>query len=166
MIKRLLLVTCFLSLLFSSCQKSLKDIIAQTEKATFIIYTFDDFGTPNGSGSGFFIDEEGTGITSYHVLDGTVKAIIKRSDSLIFEIDTIILSDEQWDIVKFKVANMNHVKFDYLKIADDAPEKGDPVYNISSPLGFRSDGIRRNRFVLKKRSSWRHCSGNSTNLSG
>lgn len=136
MIKRLLILTCFVSLLFSSCQKSLKDIIAQTEKATFIIYTFDDFGTPNGSGSGFFIDEEGTGITCYHVLDGDVKAIIKRSDSVIFEIDTIILSDEKWDIVKFKVVNKNHIKFDYLKIANKAPEKGDKVYNISSPLGL------------------------------
>ena len=69
-----------LGVLCSACSKDLKEIIADTKPATFIIYTFDEFGSPQGSGSGFFIDDSGVGITNYHVLDGAVKAVLKTDD--------------------------------------------------------------------------------------
>lgn len=55
-------------IILCSCQKNLKEIISETEKATFTVYTYDEFGSPLGSGSGFFIDDTGIGITNYHVL--------------------------------------------------------------------------------------------------
>src|SRR5574344_651186 len=127
----------------TSCQKSLKQIIKDTEDATFIIYTYDEFGSPNGSGSGFFIDSEGTGITNYHVLEGSVKAIIKTADEQEYEIDSVVVSDKKWDIVKFRIKANNH-KFEYIKFSEKEVVKGDIVYNIGSPMGLEktvSEGI-------------------------
>ena len=126
------------------CKKDVKTIISETKEASFVIYTFDEYGSPSGSGSGFFIDSKGTGITNYHVLDGAVKAILKMNDSTEVEIDKVLASDEKWDIVKFSVKNPESKKFKYLSFADKMPEQGDKVYNISAPMGLEqtvSDGL-------------------------
>ncbi len=133
-----------LLVMLSSCNKSLKDIIKETEDATFTIYTYDDFGSPSGSGSGFFISENGTGITNYHVLDGAVKATLKTSDGREFIINKILASDKDWDIIKFDVKRNNNEKFSYLEFSTKIMTPGDKVYNISSPLGLEktvSEGI-------------------------
>jgi len=130
-------------LCFVSCQISVKDIIKKAEDSTFIIYTYDEFGSPIGSGSGFFIDANGTGVTNYHVLDGSIKAIIKTANEKEYEIDSVLVSDKNWDIVKFSVKN-NGDTFKPLKFSKKKIEKGDVVYNISSPLGLEktvSNGI-------------------------
>ena len=90
-------------IIFSACKPSLKDIVKDTEQATFIIYTYDEYGTPKGTGSGFFIDRKGTGITNYHVLDGAVKAVLKTSDGERYEIDQVDIQDEKVDIGDIKV---------------------------------------------------------------
>ena len=83
-------------IVLNSCKKDVKTIINDTKEASFIIYTFDEFGSPSGSGSGFFIDSDGTGITNYHVLNGAVKALIRMNDSTEVEIDKVLASDEKW----------------------------------------------------------------------
>ena len=123
--------------LFQSCTKSLQDIVKDTENATFIVYTYDEFGAPYGSGSGFFIKEDGTGVTNYHVLDKSVKALIKTSDGT-FEIDSIIASSKTKDIVIFKIKNSNDKVFSTIEICKEKPLKGSKVYNIGSPLGLES----------------------------
>jgi len=134
----------FLACVITSCKKDVKTIINNTKDASFVIYTFDEYGSPSGSGSGFFIDSEGTGITNYHVLNGAVKALIRMNDSTEVEIDKVLVSDEKWDIIKFSVKNQSKKKFEYLKFADKKPEQGDKVYNISAPMGLEqtvSDGL-------------------------
>lgn len=126
-----------LLLLFQSCTKSLQDIVKDTEKATFIVYTYDEFGAPYGSGSGFFIYDNGIGVTNYHVLDKSVKALVKTSDGT-FEIDSIIASSKTKDIVIFKIKNNNNKVFSTIEICKDKPLKGSKVYNIGSPLGLES----------------------------
>jgi serine protease Do len=134
----------FLSILLFSCKKSFTDIVKETENATFIIYTYDEFGSPNGSGSGFFIDKNGTGITNYHVLNNSVKAVIKMTDSTEYEIEKVIVSDRKWDIAKFQVKNQESKNFPFLKFSKNTLQKGEKVYNISSPMGLEhslSEGI-------------------------
>lgn len=127
-----------------SCKKDLKDIIVETKQATFTVYTYDEYGSPSGSGSGFFIDNKGTAITNFHVLDGSTKAVIKTADGMEYEIDQIIASDEKWDIAKFTIKSSLNSKFFFLKFANNTVEQGDKVYNISAPLGLEhtvSEGI-------------------------
>lgn len=131
---------------FVSCEheKTIKEIIADTKQATFTVYTYDEYGSPSGSGSGFFIDESGTGITNYHVLDGATKAIIKTADSIEYEIKEILASDKKWDVAKFVIEKPNNKVFPYLTFSNTQAEQGDKVYNISAPLGLEhtvSEGI-------------------------
>lgn len=121
-----------------SCKKSIKDIIADTEDATFVVYTYNSFGSPQGIGSGFFIDDNGIGITNYHVLDGAIKASIKTSDGSEYEIDRVLASDKDWDILKFSIKNPERKSFETLDFRNKEMEKGDIVYNISNPLGLES----------------------------
>ena len=139
----MLLVIVTMSFL-TSCKKDLKDIIAETKQATFTVYTYDEYGSPSGSGSGFFIDKNGTAITNYHVLDGSTKAVIKTEDGVEYEIDQVVASDEKWDIAKFTIKNKIKKEFQYLNFADYVAEQGDKIYNISAPLGLEhtvSEGI-------------------------
>lgn len=122
--------------LFASCKKEKKAIFEEATKATVTIYTFDEYGAPAGSGSGFFIDSKGTGITNYHVLQNSVKAIVKTSDGQEFEIDSVLISDKKKDIIKFTLKNPENKKFKYLLFSKDELNQGDVVYNVSSPLGL------------------------------
>lgn len=123
-------------LLFVSCTKDAKSVLAKAEMATFIIYTFDEHGAPNGSGSGFFIDSDGTGITNYHVLEKSMKAILRLKDGREFEIDSVLASDRKWDVVKFSILHDTSDSFKYLKFTKKAIEQGEKVYNLGAPMGL------------------------------
>lgn len=127
-----------------SCAKDTKDILKHAEMATFIIYTFDEHGAPAGSGSGFFIDQNGTGITNYHVLDKCMKAILRLKDGKEYEIDQVLASDKKWDVVKFSTLHESTEEFRYLKFSRKAIEQGEKVYNIGAPMGLEqtfADGL-------------------------
>lgn len=136
----------FVCVLFviTGCKRNLQEIIEDTKQATVTVYTFDEYGSPLGSGSAFFIDKNGTAITNYHVLDGATKATVKTFDGKEFEIDSVLISNRKKDIIKFSLKNDENHKFKYLTFADEVPQQGDKVYNISSPLGLEqtfSDGV-------------------------
>ncbi len=128
--------SCVIALLAIGCQRSVQDIVSDTKEATVTIYTYDEYGAPSGSGSGFFIDENGTGITNFHVLDNATKAMVNTHDSIEYEIESVMASDKKKDIVKFRLKNTGGRKFKYLTFAADEPVQGDKVYNISAPLGL------------------------------
>lgn len=139
-----ILSVCFLFVLTISCQRNLQEIIEDTKQATVTVYTFDEYGSPLGSGSAFFIDKDGTAITNYHVLDGATKATVKTFDGKEYEVDSVLVSNRKKDIIKFSLRNDENHKFKYLTFAEEAPQQGDKVYNISSPLGLEqtfSDGV-------------------------
>lgn len=143
-------------LILSSCKMDVREIIEEAESSSFVIYTYDEFGCPSGSGSGFFISESGVGITNYHVLDGATKAILITSDSGKYEIEKIITADQKKDILKFQIKNEKAKTFSTLKFSNLEPRKGDKVYCISSPLGLENtfaegvvSAIRTNKKIGK-----------------
>ena len=119
-------------LILSSC--SIKNTIQDAEKAVFTVYTYDKFGAPSGTGTGFFIDDEGTAFTNYHVLDGAVKAYIETIDGHSYEIKDILMSDKNKDIVKFTINNPDNVDLPNLSLHRGNYEKGDEIIVIGSPL--------------------------------
>lgn len=133
-----------LILITFGCSNSIQNIIEDTKAATVTLYTFDEYGSPSGEGSGFFIDEKGICLTNYHVLDGATKAILKTSEGLEFEVDSVLISSKKKDIVMFSIKNPDNKKFSYLSFANSELKQGDKVYNVSSPVGLEqsvSDGI-------------------------
>ncbi len=140
----IIMVVCAIACCITGCQKSLKQIIADAESATFTVYTYDEYGSPSGSGSGFFISSDGVGVTNWHVLDESVKAVIKTLEGKEYEIDSVLCASSKKDILVFRVKNPMNIKFDKMTFAKKVPEKGDKVYNIGSPRGFEasfSEGV-------------------------
>jgi len=138
------IVSIVIACLLLSCSKGAKSVLEKAEDATFVIYTFDEHGSPAGSGSGFFIDKEGIGITNYHVLDKSMKAVIKLKNGQDYEIDKVLASDKKWDIVKFSILNEDQAKFSYLDFSSKEIEQGDKVYNLGAPMGLEqtfADGL-------------------------
>lgn len=128
----------FVPLLLTSCQKSLQKVIEKVEPATFVVYTYDEFGTPSGSGSGFFIEASGVGVTNWHVLDQSIKAIIKTSNGKQYEIDSVLCSSSKKDILVFKIKNKNNENFKVAQFSKKKPEKGAQIFNIGAPMGMES----------------------------
>lgn len=115
---------------------SVKSTIESAEKAVFTIYTYDKFGAPHGTGTGFFIDKNGIGLTNYHVLDGAVKAYIKTIDEQSYEITEILASNKNKDIIKFNIDNVDKKTFPYLSLSNSTYERGDNIIVIGSPMNL------------------------------
>ena len=124
-------------ILFSSCNTNVKRIIERADNASFIIYTFDELGRATSGASGFFIDANGTGITNFHVLNNATHATIRTANGREYMIDAVIASDINKDIAKFSIRH-NGERFSFLRFSRRQIERGDVVYNISSPFGHRN----------------------------
>lgn len=136
-----------------SCNRTINDII-NSENATFVVFTYDENGCPSGTGSGFFIEKSGIGITNFHVLAEAAKAIIVTTDNSKFEIESVLYSDSERDIVKFKISNKENRNFQTMELAENDPKRGDNIYCISSPLGY--DNTLTNGIISAIRSDKSH----------
>ena len=102
--------------------------------AVFYIDLFDAGGESIGSGSGFFIDPNGTAVTNYHVIYGAHSAKAVTTDGISYEITGILGSDGANDLAIIKVDGS---EFDTLSFGDSKNIKaGQTVYAIGSPYGF------------------------------
>jgi pSer/pThr/pTyr-binding forkhead associated (FHA) protein len=115
---------------------NLKDLVKYAEKAVFLIESKNNYGKPMMYGTGFFISNEGIGITNAHVLQGGSSFTIKTSDGQIYKINEILKTNSTYDYAIFRVdADRN---FTILKITDETPEKGQDIYVLGNPQGIES----------------------------
>lgn len=75
--KCLLIILSMVSCILSSCSKGPKSVLEKAELATFIIYTFDEHGSPAGCGSGFYYyNSKGAGqklgLSGYYTNEGQI----------------------------------------------------------------------------------------------
>lgn len=119
-------------------QNELKDLVAKNEKAVCTVYTYDDFGVPNGLGTGFFINNSGIGITNYHVLESASSAIVKLNDGKTYKIIEILSASKDADLIKFKVENTSNKIFNSLSLKLTPVQKGEKLFVIGNPHGFES----------------------------
>jgi hypothetical protein len=97
--------------------------------------------TPNGLGSGFFIDKNLI-ITNYHVVEGenNEEVMLNNSDKKIKVIGYLSI-DKVNDLILLKIDYSNN---SYLDIEKNIPSPGDKVFAIGSPIGLNktiSEGI-------------------------
>ncbi|MDE7301558.1 MAG: trypsin-like peptidase domain-containing protein, partial [Clostridia bacterium] len=85
-------------------------------------------------GSGFFIDNNGTAVTNYHVIEGIKEAKVKLYNGEDYEVDKILGHDTVRDIA---VIHVKAPKTLPVKLANsDRISTGDKVYAIGYPESF------------------------------
>ena len=114
-----------------------EEIYAKCSPAVFYVEVYDARGQAFATGSGFFIDSDGTAITNYHVIEGAHSAKIKIGDTEEFyDVEGVYDYDADIDWAVIKVAGEG---FDYLeKGKKETVVGGATVYAMGSPLGLQN----------------------------
>jgi tetratricopeptide (TPR) repeat protein len=122
----------------SLSQVSFTDLVGNTEKAVVSITTKDKLGNSLMTGTGFFIDRNGTVLSNLHIFENANSATISTFNNDKFEIDTILISSKEYDIIKFSIQNPKGIKFNYLEFKTQNPQKGEDIFTIGNPMGLES----------------------------
>jgi serine protease Do len=100
--------------------------------------------TPEGLGSGFFINAEGYLITNFHVIQGETEISVEvyhqhdgQLDRETYKQVKIIAINKFHDLALLKIEDKHAPKFTFVTLgSSDAMNVGDPVFAIGSPLGL------------------------------
>lgn len=135
--KHFLLVSLFVLTISIPGFAQLSRIVSKTEKAVFQIETFNEFGLSSGTGTGFFIDKEGTGLTALHVIEDTKFAFIKDVSGKRYRIKKVIRINREADLAEF-ILDTKETAFPYIPLATALPNKGTSVFTIGNPEEFEN----------------------------
>lgn len=81
-----------------------RTIASQAEKALITIRYFNQWGEESQGGSGFFIDGEGTFVTSHHVVHGANRLVVELSTGEQFNRVYSLSLDPELDVAVMKIA--------------------------------------------------------------
>lgn len=126
---------------FSWSRETLPALVRKVQPAVATIHTYDRSGKELMQGSGFFIDRDGTMVTSRHVIAGADKVTVTTFDGKTFPIRGIVSEDKIADLA---VIATGCERTRVLRVRDGAPEVGQHILVVGTPLGFDasvSDGI-------------------------
>lgn len=114
--------------------ETLSDLFQQNKDAVFLIYT--STGNDDFQGTGFFISEEGIGVSNYHVFEGTSKGLetIELSNGQKLKITEVLHFDKENDYIIFKVNIVQRVQT--LTLSLSTPKVGEVVFAIGNPKGL------------------------------
>ena len=126
---------------WSARKLSSEEVYSLISPAVVEITTYDKSGQPYGLGSGFFIDDQGTLVTNYHVIDASTSAEVTLSDGVKCEISAVKDYDEALDLALLQADISGN---EFLTIGDEPVTTGETVYALGSSQGLTStfsDGI-------------------------
>jgi serine protease Do len=100
--------------------------------------------TPEGLGSGFFINADGYLITNFHVIEGETEISVEvyhqkdgQLDRETYKQVKIVAINKFHDLALLKIEDKNAPKFKYVTLGSaDVLNVGDEVFAIGSPLGL------------------------------
>ncbi len=102
--------------------------------AVFLIGVYDVKKNLYATGSGFFIDENGTAVTNYHVVEDAASAMILTAEGETHEVELLLGCDKEKDIAIIKVSGEG---FKAVKMGDSSQIKnGQEIFCIGSPQGL------------------------------
>lgn len=95
----------------------------------------------SSTGTGSFIDDNGTIVTNYHVIESCLSINVTTIDGDIHTVESILGVDKDRDIAILKI---NYQNKSFVKIKNDEIRTGEKVYTLGSSLGLTgtfSEGI-------------------------
>lgn len=110
-------------------------------RAVTISVTLENGG--QSTGTGFFIDDCGTLVTCYHVIDGGKSIEIEITGGAKYAVQHIVDFNEMMDIAILKFDLEDTL---YLDVFEDEAKTGETVYAVGSSLGFL-DGTFSNGII-------------------
>lgn len=122
--------------------QELTDLVRDTKPSVVLLELYDGLGNEVGSGSGFFIKEEGWIVTNYHVIEPASRVVARLFDRSTVEISGVLGTDEANDLAVLQAVGQG---FSPLALAPLAPaDAGERILVLGSPLGLSaslSEGI-------------------------
>jgi len=111
--------------------------IETLDNAVVLILTYDINEEPIGHGSGFIIDQNGTVVTNYHVIDNAYTIIVRldiNGKLTDFEVEKVISGDYDIDLATILLKNPNQINLPSLNISKSLPKKGEDCWTIGTPF--------------------------------
>ena len=145
MIKQISFILTILTLAFANVaysQTSMSQrLLPRVKYSVFTVYAEDEQGINFSTGSGFFISQEGVGVTNFHVLEGAYGGYIKDIKGQTFKIKDILDYSPNMDLVKFSIEKDNSQQIIPLSVSRQSPKQGEEIMNYSTPLGVFENTI-------------------------
>lgn len=138
----------------------IKDIARNVSSSVVLLEIMDMLGKTVGTGTGFFISEEGLIVTNYHVIDDAVTVNAVTNSKIRIKIAGKLTVDKYRDLAIIKVKQQQPIPlyFEPLRLYKGQPvEPGERVIVVGGPLGLAgtlSEGIVsaiRNTSEIKKK---------------
>ncbi len=86
----------------------------------------------SGTGSGFFVDSEGTIVTNFHVIDMAEEISVEVNSGAVYNVEKVVDFSNVYDVAILKI---NVTDQPYLEFCDEAIRTGEQVYAVGSALG-------------------------------
>jgi len=117
-------------------QAAKAEVIKNAEPSIVLITIKDKSGSELGLGSGFLINDKGHVATNYHVIENAWSADATFSKGDKKQITGVLLLDEDRDLAVLQL-EPSQVPYKPLPLANDLPDRTEPVIAIGHPQGFR-----------------------------
>lgn len=115
---------------------SAQALFALCSPAVAYVEVFDANGKILGTGSGFFISQDGRFVTNYHVIEGASSATVKTTDGKTHQVTGAYGTDEAMDLALLQISGSG---FSYLTQGDSKNlATGQNIFAIGSPLGLEN----------------------------
>lgn len=117
-------------------KKTLNNLFEENKESIFLIEANNNTNNTSSMGSGFFIREDGLGVSNYHVLADAENAIIYTNRGSRYMISEIVNYSKESDYVVFKISNSAFNNFRPVKFAKSNPKIGEDCFAIGNPRGL------------------------------
>lgn len=99
----------FLGLLITTAVVAQPASLKKAGKSLFVLKTFDEANRLMGSTNGFYVGNNGEGVSCYQPMKGAHRAVVIGSDGKERQVECILGANETYDVVKFKVADVKSI---------------------------------------------------------
>jgi hypothetical protein len=110
---------------------STTDLAEYVQKRTVTV-NVTTIGGGRSAGSGFFIDDAGTIVTNYHVIESATSLSVQVSDGGSYNVKNILAFSQVYDLAILQIDISGN---DFLTIYDGNVKTGEQVYAVGSSLG-------------------------------